>query len=258
MYLETVQAQIRVVVALAIRDAEAEYARFRLGYLWAFAQPVIYVSLLTALTVFVRRVGVTAHDMTPVLFVVFGTLPWIAFSRTMGSMYRIIYANKHVLQLPGATTFDVIAAHALVEFVTYNAVFIVFVTLGALYENSWPPRNILSVILVFNSALALGCTVGMALIPVHRFFPAVEHFMIIFLRAGFWTAGLFFVISQVPNWALPYFTWNPMLHVTELLRTYWFDAYQTPVGNPWYIVTCIVVFGLIGLAADRLLRRAPV
>lgn len=257
VFIRQIETQARVIVSLAVREMDAEYARYTFGYLWAFAEPVFYVILLTAMHVFIRRMGASAHNMTPILFIVFGTMPWLAFSRTLNSTYRIVFANKHVLQLPGTTTLDIVSSHMLVQFVTYNTVFLVFLTLAAWWEGVWPPRNLLAVLLYFNASLALGGAAGMMLIPVHRTFPTIEHFMMIPLRIGFWTSGLFFVIAQVPAKAWPLLTWNPLLHVTELIRSSWFTTYDTPVGSPWYVVGSIFVLGSLGLAADRMLRSVP-
>ena len=40
-----------------------------------------------------------------------------------------------------------------------------------------------------------------------------------------------FVITASSTWLWPYFTWNPVLHCAELMRSYWFTVYTTPVGS---------------------------
>jgi ABC-type polysaccharide/polyol phosphate export permease len=53
-------------------------------------------------------------------------------------------------------------------------------------------------------------------------------------------------------------TWNPMLHVSELMRTYWFTSYQSPVGNPFYIAECVLGVCALGFSLERYVRyRVP-
>jgi hypothetical protein len=46
------------------------------------------------------------------------------------------------------------------------------------------------------------------------------------------------------------------MHVTELLRSYWFTVYTTPVGSLPYVGAWIAGLALLGLLLERYLRRA--
>jgi len=64
-----------------------------------------------------------------------------------------------------------------------------------------------------------------------------------------------FQITMFPATIWPYLTWNPLLHVEELLRTYWFYSYHTPVGSPSYVAECLFGMVFFGLLLERYARR---
>jgi ABC-type polysaccharide/polyol phosphate export permease len=49
--------------------------------------------------------------------------------------------------------------------------------------------------------------------------------------------------------------WNPLLHIEELIRTYWFTSYHTPVGSPAYVAECLLIMTFLGLLVERYVRR---
>jgi ABC-type polysaccharide/polyol phosphate export permease len=53
-------------------------------------------------------------------------------------------------------------------------------------------------------------------------------------------------------------TWNPILHINELMKTYWFQNYNTPIGSPAYVMAWILGLGFVGLSLERFIRRVPV
>ncbi len=74
----------------------------------------------------------------------------------------------------------------------------------------------------------------------------------------FYTSGAFFVITTLPPGAWPYLDWNPLLHIDELMRVYWFTTYNSPVASPSYLVFCLMGLLVLGLSLERFIRRVPI
>jgi capsular polysaccharide transport system permease protein len=53
----------------------------------------------------------------------------------------------------------------------------------------------------------------------------------------------------------PYLLLNPLLHIEELLRVYWFNNYETPGISVLYIAECFLGMAFFGLLLERYLRR---
>jgi capsular polysaccharide transport system permease protein len=71
------------------------------------------------------------------------------------------------------------------------------------------------------------------------------------------SSGLFFCITMLPLAFWPYVTWNPLFHVTELVRDAWFEGYVSPIASPTYVVECTLVLLFLGLSVERHVRRFP-
>jgi capsular polysaccharide transport system permease protein len=250
-----IQTQSNIILALAIREMEAEWGRYRLGYAWALFEPAMYIALMSVVHIYMRSLGSGLHGMTPVMFIICGVMPWFMFNRTATALYHVRYSGQQLLILPRVTLLDVLAARALSEFCTYNFVFLVFAVPVSIFDQSWPPRNVFDIIVIYNSAWLMGAGLGLALLPLFNAYPALENLIGSIMRLGFWTSGLFFVVVQFPSWTWHYLAWNPILNVTELLRSAWFPVYQTPVGSPYYIGSCIIILVALGLISERLMRR---
>jgi len=249
------QRQLRVFSALTIREMEAQWDKYTLGYFWALVEPAIYIAMLSLIRVFLRQAGVYVHDMPPVMFVIVALLPWRLFLQTTLGVYRIQETNKQLKTIPRVTSLDLVVSKALSEYCTYVVLFFIFAIPASIYEGVWPPRNILQELLYFHFAWFLGIGAGLTLMPVYRYFPALDHFVAIFTRVGFWTSGLFFVVDSFPTWVWPYLALNPALHISELMREAWFEVYDSPIGDPLYVLEWIIGLMFVGVIFDRLLRR---
>jgi capsular polysaccharide transport system permease protein len=109
--------------------------------------------------------------------------------------------------------------------------------------------------LLFLSSWLLGLFFGLALMPVLRLYEPIEKFIGFFMRFGLLASGVFMPITFFPEYIWPYLDWNPMLHVEELIHTYWFPAYHSPVGNSMYVVECLLGLAMLGLLCERYARR---
>jgi capsular polysaccharide transport system permease protein len=255
--IDLFHTQARVIAAVTVREMEVDYGRYRLGYAWALVEPAIYVTLLSIMHVYIRKTG-TAHGMTPVMFMVCGVLPWFMFSQTVSSVAHTRPNNEPLLHLPRVTILDLFAARALMIFCKYNVVFIVFAVPTSIIDGSWPPANVLAVVTIFNSAWLMGVGFGLVMAPLYERFPSFETLISLgLMRMGFWTSGLFFVIVDFPSSTWPYFAWNPILNVTELLRSAWFPVYVSPVGSPIYVAEMAIGLIALGLIVERLAHHRP-
>jgi capsular polysaccharide transport system permease protein len=195
--------------------------------------------------------------MPPFTFLILGILPWQTFLHTYKGVEKIISRNKKLLAFPIVTPLDIVFAKALQVLCTYSVVFLGLMVLASYMENSGTPAFPMGIILLYLASWLMGMCFGLFLVPLHRMFPPIRWMLTPITRVGMYTSGLYFVMTSMPQQVWPYMTWNPMLHVDELMRQYWFTTYTSPVASPLYIVECLGGMALFGLLLERFIRRVP-
>ena len=76
-------------------------------------------------------------------------------------------------------------------------------------------------------------------------------------RPLFLISGIFFLVEDIPPDYRDYALWNPLLHLTALMRRGVYATYDAALASPVYVaafgLTCLV----LGLLALRLLGKDP-
>lgn len=251
--IESLRSQIRIIAALTIQEMQSQNTKFQFGYAWAVVEVLMYVAMISIIRVVIN--AFMPPNMPPLTFLILGILPWLVFMRTYKGIETIITKKKGLLIIPIVTPLDIVIAKALQIFSLYGAVFLGLITFSAMIEHAGAPRFPLGIILGFLAAWIMGLSFGLAMIPLHRMFPPVKWFMLLVVRAGILTSGVYFVITSIPPAAWPYMTWNPLLHVIELTRADWFATYNSPIASPAFVVECMAGMVLFGLSLERIIRR---
>ena len=254
-WVRLARTQFRVLVTLSIRDMQTKYGKQVGSYAWAVYEPFTYVTLLMLVHVLIAPL--TPPGMPPLLFIVLGVLPWVAFANTMRQSYKAVYGSRNLLVFGRVTNLDLYVARCLTNLCTFVVVFAFFVLFSMFVEGDGMPDNPFGVVFMFLCAWAMGTAFGLCLMGIHRFFPLVERMLIIVPRIGLWTSGVFFVIAQLPQNMWHYMTWNPVLHINELMRQYWFSIYTSPIADPYFVLECILGLFSLGLLLERQARSVP-
>jgi capsular polysaccharide transport system permease protein len=155
------------------------------------------------------------------------------------------------------TQADLALAAAISSFALYFVIFWVGSLLVSNYEGAWPPQSITTINLALLAASIIGTAAGFALSGATRLFPGLGKVIGMSTFALRMLSGMFFCIIQVPLQYWPYLTWNPLLHITELIRDAWFESYVSPIASPAYVLECALGLLLFGLAIERFQRRIP-
>jgi capsular polysaccharide transport system permease protein len=253
-FAKLARTQFRILVSLSIRDMQTRYGKHIASYGWAIYEPFTYVTLLMCVHVLIAPL--TPPGMPPLMFVVLGVMPWVTFTHTFRN-YRSVKGAKSLLVFGRVTMLDLFVARCVVTLCTLTTAFTFFALFSMFVEGDPLPSNMFGVLFMFFCSWLLGLGFGLCLMGTHRFFPLVERVLIVVPRIGLWTSGVFFVIAQLPQYTWRYMTWNPMLHVNELMREYWFTIYTSPVADPGFVLECILGLFFLGVMLERQARIVP-
>ena len=170
-------------------------------------------------------------------------------------MAHAITANRALLQLPLVTTFDVIAARGLLEFITDLIVAAIILALLNGIGAGAVPDDMCGAAAAFMVIGAFGCGVGYINAVLTVLWRGWDKIYAQVTRALYFISGIFYVPGMMPDWAREALAWNPLLHAIDWFRSGFFGAYQPHWLDRSYLAIITVVVLLAGVALERGLRR---
>lgn len=252
----TVQTHLRVIGAVAMREINSQQASLAYGYAWAIVDVGLSVLGLLIIKLVIRAFN--PPGLPPATYILSGSLPWFMFSSLYGQGGTAIRRNRNLLSFPIVSELDLIIGSSIQRAMTYAIALIVATTISSVWEQSPFPRLPLGIMLLVLACWILGTSFGMVMMLLDQVYAPASKFLGVVLRFGLLLSGVFIPITRFPTYIWPYLTWNPMLHVEELLRQYWFANYVSPVGDPNVVIEWVVGLTAFGLLCEKYTRsRLP-
>jgi len=248
-----VAIQGKVVWALILRETRTRFGRHRLGYLWAVLEPAGMLLILMAIFSLVGRLAPSGLDFP--VFLATGIVPFFMFRTMLNRAAQAIEGNRGLLVYARVKPLDLVIARSLLEAATYLVVFaLILSVLGALGYQARPHQPLM-VLSAMATLATLGFGLGAAIAAFQVVMPSIQQFVNFINRPLYFISGIFFSIEVVPE---PYRSWlllNPILHAIELIRAGFFATYDGRYADPGYLLEWVAGAVLLGLVAQRALRR---
>ncbi|MCP5156302.1 MAG: ABC transporter permease [Ectothiorhodospiraceae bacterium] len=252
--IEALTMQGRVIQALIMREMKTRFGRQRLGYAWALIEPLIYVAIFMALYSFRGREAPSGIPILP--FLVTGVMPFMLFRNMVTRTLGALLSNRALLYFPQVTPFDLVVARALLEIGTAAFVFAIFMVAAQLSDQSLRVERPLDVVVWFAVGSLVGFGLGTIFSTLGPLFASIERLVpTVLLRPLFFTSGLFFTAEMIPAGVRDFALLNPMLHVTELVRSALFVGFESEYADPAYPIQTALVLTFIGLTMQRAMRK---
>ena len=253
-WLRSARVQARVIHALILREANVKFARHRLGYFWAFVEPVAYVAIFTLILTLGGRS--LPAGMPAVPFFVTGVIPFFLFREVAGATLSGVTANKPLLVYPQVSAFDVMIARTLLSIAT---TIVVFTILLAAIRAFGVEFGIERPIEAFGWLIAMGLAgfgFGAACGALEPLFPVVQRVVpAVILRPLFWISGVFFTSDMLPPTLRDMALLNPLLHMTDLVRSAFFLEFESAHASPSHAIFALLVAVFFACLLHRALRR---
>lgn len=221
---------LSLLSGLIRRDMQTRYAGGALGYAWAIIIPAAWILAITSFFHWIGRSSPIGTDLP--IFVATGMMPYLAFRQAITSMNRGIRAERHLLVFGPARPEDLFTATAIAE--ALNTLLVVACILSLLAATSLVPApgNALQAIFGLSLAWALGVSTGRIAALLSLLSDTARRLLPIILRPFFWVSGIFFVAAELPTQIAGWLWWNPLLHITEILRSGYFAGFESTMANP--------------------------
>lgn len=236
--------------ALFLREVFSRYGAFRFGYVWAVAQPLLFVLMINETRALFRGQDQHIYGVSGIYFFLIGVLPFFmyqqGFHQAMGAMssFRGVFNYREVRPI------DIILVRCGIEFALLLIVIGLFM-LGLHWFDS--PIDVddplgfiaaIGLLFIFTQGVGLTADVYVTRNPdTRRIFTLID-------RPLFFISGVFFTAEVMPEGVREILMWNPLLHAIDLGRGALLSEYESPCS---WIYLSLWAFGMLlfGFGAYR-------
>lgn len=240
----------RTVFALMLREMSTRYGRSPGGYLWALLEPLggIFIMAL-AFSMLIRAPSLGNSFL---LFYATGFVPFTLYQNISNMVARALSFSKPLLQYPAVTWADAILARFILNALTGIVVGYIVLLLIMIIVDSHVVLDIAPILKVMSLTLLFGLAVGMLNCVLNGLFSAWSMIWSIATRPLFIVSGVIFIYEDMPPFVQKYLWYNPLMHITGLMRTGFYPTYSPSYISELYVVCvslCVLFLGTL------LLRR---
>jgi len=243
-------ATLRAQVALMLREMSTSYGRSPGGYLWAILEPVAGIALMTL--VFSALFRTPPLGINFPTFYATGMLPFTLFNTVHNKVSQSLLYSRQLLAYPTVTYLDAILARFVLNTMTEVMVaYIVLTGCLTLFET----RTTLDLpVIVEGFALVAVLALGVGTLNCYLFtrFNVMQQVWSILMRPMFIISGIFFLYETIPVQYQGILWWNPLIHITGMVRSGFYASYDANYASPTYVLTISLSCLALGLV---LLRR---
>lgn len=245
--------QIRVIVALALREVHTLYGDKSLGYLWAIFQTAFGVAVFWAIRYFAHAAA--PHGMTVLTYLVAGFGIWNILSQSLTKCMAAIDGNRALLTFPQITPLDIMLARCLVVSATQVVSMAAILGCGLIFNFPVVISNLKLIIACALITPLLGLGLGATLGSLAVYLPALHQIVPMFMRLLFFASGIFYSVSAFSHRIGDFLMLNPIMQLIELMRMAMSSGYVSPYADFDYVVQ--VTFSLLftGMLLERYVRR---
>lgn len=235
----------RAVGALILREIAATYGRSPGGYIWALVEPIGGIIVLTL--IFSVMLRAPALGVNFPLFYASGYLPFVMFSQLSVRIGGAIGYSKPLLAYPAVTFVDALVARFILAFFT-NLVITGLVLAGIM---SWFETQVVINVPEVVDALLLAALLGFGLGALNCYFgtafPLWERAWGILSRPLLLLSGIIYIYEDLPRVARDILWWNPLIHITGLMRRGIYQTYEADYASPLYVLGVALIMAVLGL-----------
>lgn len=244
--------QFRVIFALMMREMTTRYGNNPGGYLWALLEPLGMVAIMSFVWGFLARRPALGDSFA--VFFATGFLIFHLYRTVSSTISGAISSNRALLSFPRVTLLDTIMARAILEAAT--SLLVMTLILSALIVAYAEPvlLDVQRLAIASGLALVLGFGIGILNAVLFNYFEVWRTVFKIINRPLFIISGVFFLYEDLPRLAQNILWWNPLMHITALMRSGFYPTYEPTWVAPFYVIYFACVPLLLGIMLLRALR----
>lgn len=237
----------RTIMALILREMSTSYGRSPGGYVWAIIEPLGAIIVLSiGFSLLLRNPSLGTSF---ILFYSTGYLPLNLYMILSNRIAAAIVFSRPLLKYPAVTWMDAILARSILS--TLTSILVTYLLLAgilAIVES----RTVLDmgpIIEAMSMAILLGIGIGALNCALFGLFPVWQQVWGVATRPLFLMSAVIYIYEDLPQFAQQVIWYNPLAHITGLMRTGFYPMYAPQYISPIYVIS----WGLISLVLGLIL-----
>lgn len=249
----SVLVQVRVIGALMLRQAVAQFGHHNLGFFWVFVEPLV---LSGAVMIMWTLAGLNQKQTVGVVPFVLASYALLTLWRSLCSRSAAALRNAApLLYHRNVRVLDVLISRAALEclggMASFTVAFIVLNLLGAV-GNVEDPLAMAGAWLLMTW---FGWSFGLIIAGLTELFEPAEHLVPAFLYVTIPITGAFYMVLWMPPSVQEVLMWSPLVHICEMFRGGMFGAHTSAEWSATYVVIWCVAQMAIGLPLLRFAQQ---
>jgi len=236
---------LRTTLALVLREMSTRYGRTPGGYIWGVLEPlaaIIFLSLGFSLVLRSPSLGTSF-----LLFYATGYLPFNIYQVLSNSIASALKFSSPLLKYPAVTWFDAITARFLLNSLTNILITALLLTGILIAINSRSVLDLPVIVLTMGLAMMLGWGMGILNCVLMGLYPMWQMIWGIVTRPLFLASGVIFIYEDLPPLAQQVLWYNPLIHITGLMRKGFFSTYSPAYVSVTYVLAISLTLLALGL-----------
>lgn len=236
---------LRVIVALMMREMTTRYGRSVGGYLWAILEPVAMIALLS----YVFGIALRKPDLGTnfPLFFASGFVAFNFFMEIASFASNAVETNRPLLTYPRVTPMDAVIARALLQFATLFIVAVLILGGIIVYYDIHTIYDFSAMIEAVALAALLGFGTGVTNTVIFTYVPTYENVWRIMTRPLFLVSGIILLPEAMPRMVQDVLWYNPLVHAVALMRKGIYPTYDADWISHLYLAGTGLTLTTIGL-----------
>ncbi len=224
---------LRSIMALILREMTSRYGRSPGGYLWAILEPLGGILILSLGFSLIVRTPSLGNSF--LLFYATGYLPFQIYMSVSNAVARSVSYSRALLFYPAVTWLDAMIARTALNALTGLLVTYILLTGIFVLTETRTVVELAPVVQALALAILLGTGVGAFNCVISGLFKAWEQIWSIAMRPIFIVSGIFFLYEDMPPNVAAILWWNPLLHITGLMRRGVYATYRADYVSVAYV-----------------------
>lgn len=244
---------IRNILALMLREMSTRYGRTPGGYIWSVIEPIaaiLFLSLGFSLLLRSPSLGTSF-----ILFYASGYLILHLYNNISVPVAQAINFSRSLLRYPAVNWMDAVLARLVLNTLTGIAITVLLLTvivstLDVSVRFDMPPlveAFCLCIILSFGIGCLNCCLFGL--------FPVWNVVWGVLTRPLMIASGVIFIYEDLPRFAQEILWWNPLFHLTGLMRVGVYPTYSPTYIDATYVLSFGMITSVLGLLLTRRYNR---
>lgn len=241
---------MRSIVALILREMSTRYGDKPGGYIWALVEPFGAIVIMAVAFSLMLRSPSLGNSF--ILFYATGFLPFNIYQGVSLMTARSLQFSKPLLAYPSVTWMDAILARFILNALTGSLITYLLLMAILATTDTAVVLEVGPIVLAMLMAAFLGLGVGILNSFLMGIIPTWDVIWSIVTRPLFIVSGVIFIYEDLPRTVQSFIWFNPLIHITGLMRSGIFPTYAPNYVSYVYVLACILIPMALGLV---LLRR---